>query len=85
MFSHAAEFSSILMSIRGRKKDETPEQLIKRPLGLNKNYFHPETESIRMSKHYVGWTAARQKSQMHTQGPMKITIMSIIKVAPESC
>lgn len=56
MFSHAAEFPFILMSTRGRKKDGTPEQLIKRPLGLNKNPCLPETESTGMSKYYVGWT-----------------------------
>lgn len=50
MFSHAVQFSFILTNVRGRKKDEIPEQLIRRPPGLNKNPFHPETESIRMSK-----------------------------------
>lgn len=44
MFSHAASFSFILTSVRGRKKDEIPDQLIKRPLVLNKNPFQPETE-----------------------------------------
>lgn len=56
MFSHAVQFSFILTNVRGRKKDEIPEQLIKRPPGLNKNPFHPETESISMSKQYVGGT-----------------------------
>jgi len=52
------------MSVRGRKKDEIPEQLIKRPLGLNKNPFHLQAESIGMSKQCVGGTEnlKRQRS-----------------------
>lgn len=56
MFSHAVQFSFILMRVRGRKKDEIPEQLIKTPFGLNENPFHPETENIGMSKQYAGET-----------------------------
>lgn len=50
MFSHAAPFSFILTSVRGMKKNETAEQLIKIPLGLKKNPCHLETESIKLSK-----------------------------------